>query len=78
MRLPRGDGSSFAQAALRHGVAVLPGTALDPSGGSAECLRISYLAEPPVLREAAARLATAWQGYEGGRSAPAPVRAIVV
>ncbi len=28
-RLPHGDGTSFTQAALRHGVAVLPGTGLD-------------------------------------------------
>ncbi|HEY6481745.1 MAG TPA: PLP-dependent aminotransferase family protein, partial [Streptosporangiaceae bacterium] len=34
VRLPRGDGSSFAQEALQHQVAVLPGSGFDPSGQS--------------------------------------------
>src|SRR5690242_3670876 len=43
VRLPRGDGTSFAQAALRHRVAVLPGNGLDASGNSAEYLRLNFL-----------------------------------
>jgi DNA-binding transcriptional MocR family regulator len=64
VRLPRGDGVSFAQAAIRHGVAVLPGPSLDASGGSAEYLRLHFVAPPDVLTEAVRRLAAAWCGYD--------------
>ncbi|WP_243769843.1 PLP-dependent aminotransferase family protein [Amycolatopsis acidicola] len=63
VELPRGDGISFAQLALRHGVAVLPGGALDVTGGSTRCLRISFLATPEELTEAVRRLAAAWDAY---------------
>jgi DNA-binding transcriptional MocR family regulator len=63
VRLPRGDGSSFAQEALQHQVAVLPGSGFDPSGQSGDRLRIHFLAEPDVLTEAVRRLALAWQAY---------------
>ncbi|WP_203217791.1 hypothetical protein [Nocardia terpenica] len=45
--LPHGDGTSFAQRALRHGVAILPGSGLDPSGASTTHIRISFVATPP-------------------------------
>ncbi|MGW4713519.1 aminotransferase-like domain-containing protein [Nocardia sp. NPDC004260] len=64
IRLPHGDGASFAQRALRHGVAILPGAGLDASGGSIDRIRISFVAEPHDLREAARRLAEAWRTYE--------------
>jgi DNA-binding transcriptional MocR family regulator len=63
VRLPHGDGSSFAQTALRHGVAVLPGAGLDADGGSHEYLRLHFLATPDQLSEAVRRLAAAWQDY---------------
>ncbi|WP_062982149.1 aminotransferase-like domain-containing protein [Nocardia anaemiae] len=64
IRLSRGDGTSFAQRALRHGVAILPGAGLDASGGSSDYVRISFVADPDSLREAARRLAEAWRTYE--------------
>ncbi|KZM70134.1 PLP-dependent aminotransferase family protein [Nocardia terpenica] len=64
IRLPHGDGTSFAQRALRHGVAILPGSGLDPSGASTTHIRISFVATPTTLREAAHRLSTAWRTYE--------------
>ncbi|MCP2293903.1 DNA-binding transcriptional regulator, MocR family, contains an aminotransferase domain [Nocardia amikacinitolerans] len=64
IRLPHGDGTSFAQRALRHGVAILPGAGLDASGGSIDHVRISFVADPADLREAARRLAEAWRTYE--------------
>jgi DNA-binding transcriptional MocR family regulator len=70
VRLPRGDGISFAQAALRHRVAVLPGSGLDASGTSPDYLRIHFLASPEDLTEAVRRLAEAWRGY---RPPAAPV-----
>ena len=63
VRMPRGDGTSFAQAALRHQVAVLPGNGLDASGHSAEYLRLHFLASPDELTEAVLRLAAAWRAY---------------
>ncbi len=69
VRLPHGDGTSFAQTALRHGVAVLPGTGLDAGGGSHDHLRLHFLAPPDDLAEAVRRLAAAWRGY-----GPAPHR----
>jgi DNA-binding transcriptional MocR family regulator len=64
VRLPRGDGTSFAQAALRHGVAVLPGSGLDVSGGSEDRVRLHFAAPPDRLTEAVRRLAAAWRGYQ--------------
>ena len=74
MRLPHGDGDSFAQTALRHGVAVLPGSGLDASGGSREFIRIHFRAAPGTLTEAVHRLAKAWHAYGDGhdRGTPAP------
>jgi DNA-binding transcriptional MocR family regulator len=69
VRLPHGDGTSFAQAALRHRVAVLPGTGLDASGQSQDCLRLHFAAQPDDLAEVVRRLAGAWRGY---RPPPAP------
>ncbi|MBB5911762.1 DNA-binding transcriptional MocR family regulator [Nocardia transvalensis] len=72
VRLPRGDGASFAQRALRHGTAILPGIGLDARGGSADHVRISFVASEEDLRTAARRLAEAWRAYEPpARRAPA-------
>ncbi|WP_328469161.1 PLP-dependent aminotransferase family protein [Actinoplanes sp. NBC_00393] len=64
VRLPHGDGRSFAQQALRHGVAVLPGAGLDPTGAGDGYLRLHFLAEPQELSEAVRRLAAAWREYQ--------------
>ncbi|GAA3459317.1 hypothetical protein GCM10018963_13300 [Saccharothrix longispora] len=63
VRLPGCDAASYAQVALRHGVAVLPGGSLDPSGGSGDRLRIAFTADPAVLDDAVAKLAAAWRAY---------------
>ena len=64
VRLPHGDGTSFAQTALRHGVAVLPGSGLDASGQSQDYLRLHFMAQPDDLTEAVRRLAEAWRAYQ--------------
>jgi len=69
VRLPYGDGTSFAQAALRQRVAVLPGSGLDASGQSQDYLRLPFIAPPDELTEAVKRLAEAWRAY---RPPPAP------
>lgn len=63
VRLPYGDAASYAQAALRHGVAVLPGDGLDASGRGHAHLRLHFRATPADLSEAVRRLATAWRAY---------------
>ncbi|MFF8275449.1 PLP-dependent aminotransferase family protein [Streptomyces lateritius] len=72
VRLPYGDGVAFAQVALRHGVAVLPGATMDALGGSTRCLRLHFLLPPDVLSEAVRRLAAAWREYAPTPHAPGP------
>jgi len=69
VRLPHGDGTSFAQAALRHGVAILPGAGLDAFGRGQDYVRLHFLATPDDLTEAVRRLAAAWHTY---RPPPVP------
>lgn len=79
VRLPHGDSTSFAQLAMRYGVAVLPGGAVDALGGSRRYLRLHFLTSPARLTEAVRRLATAWQAYDGTASTTsAALNAIVV
>ncbi|WP_436523501.1 PLP-dependent aminotransferase family protein [Actinoplanes sp. HUAS TT8] len=79
VRLPYGDAASYAQAALRHGVAVLAGGSLDPSGGSNDYLRIPFVAEPSVLSAGVRAMAEAWRGFAGRAvGSPPPLPAIAV
>ncbi|WP_163506322.1 PLP-dependent aminotransferase family protein [Fodinicola acaciae] len=63
VRLPCGDGDSFAQAAMRHGVAVLAGSGLDVSGASADRIRLHFRLPAEVQADAVRRLAAAWRTY---------------
>ncbi|HEY9292875.1 MAG TPA: PLP-dependent aminotransferase family protein, partial [Microlunatus sp.] len=63
VRIPHGDGDSFAQEALRHGVAVLAGSGLDASGEGTQYLRLHFQLSPAQLTDAVARLADAWRAY---------------
>ncbi|MEU7854479.1 PLP-dependent aminotransferase family protein [Nonomuraea sp. NPDC049141] len=67
VRLPRGEADSFAQVALRHGVAVPPGRSFDPLGGHAEYMRLHFLFPEEELSQAVAALARAWRSYDGVR-----------
>lgn len=78
IRLPRGEGSSFAQTALRHGIAVLPGISLDASGHSENYLRLHFIAPPERLTEAVRRLAQAWHAYRPPPTRTAPLPAMSV
>ncbi|MFI1294493.1 PLP-dependent aminotransferase family protein [Streptomyces sp. NPDC020792] len=64
VRLPYGDGESFAQLALTHRVQVLPGARTSPHRGFVDRLRVSFVAEPAELRIAVDRLAEAWTAFE--------------
>src|SRR5262249_31926479 len=66
VKLPRGDANTFAQVALRHGVAVVPGTLASPNGGCEDRLRIPYVLDAGPMREGVERLARAWEAYAGG------------
>ncbi len=68
VRLPRGDASAYAQVALRHGVAVVPGTLASPDGAFADRLRIPFVLDAGPMREGVERLARAWEAYAGGES----------
>jgi len=68
VRLPYGDGTSFAQTALRHHVAILPGSSLDASGQSQDYLRLHFVARADDLTEAVKRLADAWRACHPPRS----------
>ena len=61
--LPHGNATLFAQAALRHGVNIAPGSAFSVSGECARQLRIPFVLEPAVLEAAIERLADAWASY---------------
>ncbi len=68
VKLPRGDADTFAQVALRHGVAVVPGTLASPDGEFGDRLRIPFVLEAAPMREGVERLARAWEAYAGGES----------
>jgi DNA-binding transcriptional MocR family regulator len=78
VRLPYGDGTSFAQTALRHGLAILPGAGLDITGAGDAHLRLHFRAPEPHLTEAVHRLTKAWSTYHPPttRSSPRPTIAI--
>jgi DNA-binding transcriptional MocR family regulator len=80
VRLPRpADSGAFAQAALRHGVAVVPGRLLSAHAGAAsasqasEYLRLAFTQPPDVLARSAAALAQASAGTLHQRGADQPV-----
>jgi len=78
VKLPRGDGNSFAQSALRNGLAILPGAGLDVTGHSDAYVRLHFRARPDELTEAVTRLTTAWLTYHPpvDRVSPRPAIAI--
>ncbi|BCY05809.1 PLP-dependent aminotransferase family protein [Actinoplanes sp. L3-i22] len=79
VRLPYGDAASYAQAALRQGIAVLPGGSLDPSGGSTDHLRIPFVADSAALTAGVRAMAAAWHGFTGrAAGSPPPLPAIAV
>ncbi|GAB2601329.1 aminotransferase-like domain-containing protein [Kribbella endophytica] len=70
VRLPDTDARVFAQIALRHGVEVVAGHAMDPTGDHDNYLRLPFAYAPEVLADAVNRLAGAWQEFR--RHGPEP------
>jgi DNA-binding transcriptional MocR family regulator len=60
IELPGTDARVFAQVALRHGVEVTPGTAMDPSGAHDSYIRVPFTFPDATLTELAQRLQAAW------------------
>ncbi|HMA18119.1 MAG TPA: PLP-dependent aminotransferase family protein, partial [Thermoanaerobaculia bacterium] len=63
VRLPHGDATGFAQVALRHGVAVVPGPLASPDSGGADRLRLPFVHDTETMTEGIQRLARAWRSY---------------
>jgi DNA-binding transcriptional MocR family regulator len=70
-QLPHGNGDEFAELATRHGVAIVPGTALSVDAGSRRAVRLVYARPHDVLTEGVRRLASAWEAYGAGETRPA-------
>lgn len=78
VELPGVDAGVFAQVALRHGVEIVPGAAMDPDGGHDDHVRIPFTFAPEVLVELVRSLASA--AAELARHGPTdscPLRPIV-
>ena len=61
--MPHGDATGFAQIALRHGVAIVPGPLASPDGGGADRLRLPFVHDAATMAEGIGRLARAWRAY---------------
>lgn len=73
LRLPAGDAEALAQVALRHGVAIVPGSMLSISGGHGDRIRLAF-GDPTLLPEGIARLGAAWRAYRRSADERAPDR----
>jgi DNA-binding transcriptional MocR family regulator len=73
VRLPRPGANAFAQLAARHGVLVLPESALESRPGSDQHLRIVFARERELLEEGIGRLAAAWTAFRGAPGGAFPL-----
>lgn len=70
VELPDGNADEFAEVAQRHGVAVVPGTALSVDEGNRRGLRVVYARPDDAIAEGVRRLAAAWRDYGPARQRP--------
>ena len=75
VRMPAGNASAFAQVALRHGVAILPGSAL---GGGDSFVRLPFTVPAAQLTESLRRVAAAWHDYRPVAGPTPALHALVV
>jgi DNA-binding transcriptional MocR family regulator len=78
VRLPVGSASAFAQVALRHGVEVVDGDAMSPTGGHGDYLRFPFTGPAAVLEEIVDRLTEAWTAYRRSRATSDETAGVVV
>ena len=76
VHLPSGNAEEFAEQALEHRVAVVPGPSLSVDDGNRRALRLAYVEPEERLEEAVGRLAAAWADYEP--SAPRPSARLLI
>lgn len=63
VKLPHGDATGFAQVALRHGVAIVPGPLASPDSSGTDRIRLPFVHEPDTMTDGMQRLARAWRAY---------------
>lgn len=63
IRMPAGDASELATIALRHGVAIIPGTVCSPEDRWSDHLRLPFAATGDTMDAAIQRIASAWSEY---------------
>ena len=79
VKLPRGaSGDEFAQLALRHGVAVSPGSSFSPADEHLDHIRVCFGLDPDTLRRAVPKLVEAWRELEAGGAAGRTARVVAV
>ena len=76
IQLPDTDARIFAQIALRHGVEVVAGRAMDPTGQHDDHLRLPFSYPAEVMADAVDRLARAWREFR--RHGPEPAVPVIV
>jgi DNA-binding transcriptional MocR family regulator len=74
--LPSGNAEEFAELALEHRVAIVPGPALSVDDGNRRAIRMAYVETEERLIEAVDRLAVAWARYEP--SSPRPSARLLI
>src|SRR5262245_21766119 len=78
VQLPDTDAATFAQVALRHGVEVIPGALMDPSGAHDSYLRLPFTFPVQTLSELVKRLHRAWTELQRhGPAANTPLQPVV-
>jgi DNA-binding transcriptional MocR family regulator len=70
VELPEGNADEFAEIAQRHGVAVVPGTALSVDSGNRRGLRVVYARPEDAIAEGVRRLTAAWRAYGPAQERP--------
>lgn len=63
VRITSGDANAFAEQALRHGVAITPGSDLAPDDAFQDHIRLNYVVEEALIQAAVDRLAAAWKAH---------------
>lgn len=66
VRLPQPVATGFAQLALRHGVAIVPGPVFSGAEHCEEHLRLPYAVPPGLMQAGVRRLAGAWAAWGPG------------
>jgi DNA-binding transcriptional MocR family regulator len=79
VKLPRGaGGDEFSQLALRHGVAVSPGSSFSPAEEHLDHIRVCFGLDPDTLRRAVPKLVDAWRELESGAATGRAARVVAV